>query len=123
MSCERPRCTAATRRRCPRQSSLLSGGGAGKPRANFSAYAACRRPLWLGTSWKRWRSECRQDPIDINSITPGAWSTRMTEEILRHGADAAGEAEMAAARATLKAGRKNFERLGRLVDFLFEPGV
>ena len=97
----------------------FSGGGASKPRANFSAYAASKTGVvrLVETLAEEWR----QDPIDINSIAPGALSTRMTEEILRHGADAAGEAEIAAARATLKAGRKNFERLGRLVDFLLSP--
>jgi len=97
----------------------FSGGGAGKARANFSAYAASKTGVvrLVETLAEEWR----QDPIDINSIAPGALSTRMTEEILQHGADAVGQAEVAAARATLTAGRKNFARLGRLVDFLVSP--
>ena len=97
----------------------FSGGGASKPRANFSAYAASKTGVvrLVETLAEEWR----QDLIDINSIAPGALSTRMTEEILRHGAEAAGKAEIAAARATLNAGRENFERLGRLVDFLLSP--
>lgn len=97
----------------------FSGGGAGKPRPNFSAYAASKTGVvrLVETLAEEWR----QDPIDINSIAPGALSTRMTEELLQHGADAAGEAEVAAARATLDASRENFDRLGRLVDFLLSP--
>ena len=97
----------------------FSGGGASKPRANFSAYAASKTAVvrLVETLAEEWR----RDAIDINSIAPGSLPTRMTEEILRKGADAAGEAEIAAARETLRAGAENFERLGRLVDFLLSP--
>jgi NAD(P)-dependent dehydrogenase (short-subunit alcohol dehydrogenase family) len=97
----------------------FSGGGASKPRANFSAYAASKTGVvrLVETLAEEWR----KDAIDINSIAPGALPTRMTEEVLRKGAEAAGDAEMAAARATVSAGAKNFERLGRLVDFLLSP--
>lgn len=94
----------------------FSGGGATKPRPNFSAYAASKTAVvrLVETLAEEWRGKA----IDINSIAPGALSTRMTEELVGKGADAAGEAEIAVARATLSAGRENFDRLGRLVDFL-----
>lgn len=97
----------------------FSGGGASKPRPNFSAYAASKTGVvrLVETLAEEWR----ETAIDINAIAPGPLPTRMTEEILRQGAEAAGEAEMAAARATLNAGHENFERLGRLVDFLLGP--
>jgi NAD(P)-dependent dehydrogenase (short-subunit alcohol dehydrogenase family) len=97
----------------------FSGGGASKPRANFSAYAASKTGVvrLVETLAEEWRDNA----IDINSIAPGALPTRMTEEILRKRAQEAGDAEIAAARATLNAGQENFERLGRLVDFLLSP--
>jgi len=97
----------------------FSGGGAGKARSNFSAYAASKTGVvrLVETLAEEWR----EDAIDINSIAPGALSTRMTQEILQQGIDGAGAAEVAAARATLNASRQNFERLGRLVDFLLSP--
>lgn len=97
----------------------FSGGGASKPRANFSAYAASKTGVvrLVETLAEEWR----ENAIDINSIAPGTLPTRMTEEILSNGAEAAGEAEIAMARATFDAGRQNFERLGRLVDFLLSP--
>jgi NAD(P)-dependent dehydrogenase (short-subunit alcohol dehydrogenase family) len=97
----------------------FSGGGASKPRANFSAYAASKTGVvrLVETLAEEWRAEA----IDINAIAPGTVPTRMTEEIMRTGPAAAGEAEITAARATLEAGRDNFERIGLLVDFLLSP--
>jgi len=97
----------------------FSGGGASKPRANFSAYAAAKTAVvrLVETLAEEWRANA----IDINAIAPGTLPTRMTEEILWNGAEAAGETEIAAARATLSAGHENFERLGGLVDFLLSP--
>jgi 3-oxoacyl-[acyl-carrier protein] reductase len=97
----------------------FSGGGASKPRANFSAYAASKTGLvrLVETLAEEWREE----PIDINSIAPGTVPTRMTEDVLRVGAEAAGETEIAVARAALVSGPESFERIGRLVDFLLSP--
>jgi NAD(P)-dependent dehydrogenase (short-subunit alcohol dehydrogenase family) len=97
----------------------FSGGGASKPRPNFSAYAASKTGVvrLVETLAEEWR----ESAIDINSIAPGTLATRMTEEILRNSAETAGQAEIATARATLDAGPENFERLGRLVDFLLSP--
>jgi NAD(P)-dependent dehydrogenase (short-subunit alcohol dehydrogenase family) len=97
----------------------FSGGGASKPRANFSAYAASKTGLvrLVETLAEEWREE----PIDINSIAPGTVPTRMTEDVLRVGAEAAGETEITVARATLVSGPESFERIGRLVDFLLSP--
>lgn len=97
----------------------FSGGGASKARANFSAYAASKTGLvrLVETLAEEWR----QDRIDINSIAPGTVPTRMTEDVLQIGANAAGEAEIAQARAALEAGSASFERIGHLVDFLLSP--
>jgi len=97
----------------------FSGGGASKPRANFSAYAASKTGVvrLVETLAEEWR----EIAIDINAIAPGAVPTRMTEEILRDGVEAAGEAEIAAAHATVRTGPESFERIGGLVDFLLSP--
>lgn len=94
----------------------FSGGGATKPRPNFSAYAAAKTGVvrLVETLAEEWRGKA----IDINSIAPGALPTRIIHEILRNGREAAGEHEIEAARATLAEGREGFERLGKLVDFL-----
>ena len=97
----------------------FSGGGASKARANFSAYAASKTGLvrLVETLAEEWREK----PIDINAIAPGTVPTRMTEDILQVGAEAAGEPEIAVARAALASGPESFERIGRLVDFLLSP--
>ncbi len=62
--------------------------------------------------------EWRAEGIDINAIAPGALPTRMTDEVIRAGASAAGESEVAGAKRTLDAGDAGFARMGDLVDFL-----
>lgn len=94
----------------------FSGGGASKPRANFSAYAASKTAVvrLVENLAEEWRGQ----PIDINAIAPGALPTAMTEEVLRLGATVAGEAEVAAAQRTLAETAAAFARLDGLVDFL-----
>ena len=94
----------------------FSGGGAAKSRPNFSAYAAAKAGVvrLVETLAEEWR----EIGVDINAIAPGPLPTRMTDEILRDGARTAGESEVTAARESASSGPENFERLGRLVDFL-----
>ena len=97
----------------------FSGGGAAKPRANFSAYSVSKTAVVrlvenLAEEWSG-------IPIDINAFAPGALPTKMTNQILELGASAAGEKEVANANDTLKLGSEAFERLGALVDFLLSP--
>ena len=76
----------------------MSGGGATSCRPNFSAYAAAKTAIVrlveiLAEEWKG-------NPIDINSIAPGAIYTRMTEEVIALGPKIVGEKEYASALKT-----------------------
>ncbi|HUI06858.1 MAG TPA: SDR family oxidoreductase [Verrucomicrobiae bacterium] len=104
--------------RCPRRAKVVcfSGGGAASPRPNFSAYGVAKAGIvrlveTLAAEW-------RELPVDINAVAPGAISTAMTEQILRAGAGAAGEKELAAARKQLAAGGQPMDKVVALVAFL-----
>ncbi len=65
----------------------LSGGGATSPRPDFSAYAAAKCRLVRLTETVA--DEVRADRIDVNAVAPGAMNTRMLDEVLAAGPDAA----------------------------------
>jgi len=107
--------------RCPRRAKIVcfSGGGAAAPRPNFSAYGVAKTAIvrlveTLAAEW-------RELPMDINVVAPGAINTAMTEQIVRAGAGAAGEKEVAAARKQLEAGGQPLEKAVALVEFLLSP--
>ena len=98
---------------------LFSGGGASKPRPNFSAYACAKTGLvrlaeCLAAEWK-------EMPIDINIVAPGAINTAMTREIVDLGPEAAGEAEFKRATSQLIEGGDSIEKLHELILFLLSP--
>lgn len=65
----------------------ISGGGATSPRPDFSAYAASKCALVRFT--ETIAEELRADKIDVNAVAPGAMNTRMLDELLCAGPDAA----------------------------------
>lgn len=94
----------------------FSGGGATKPRLNFSAYGVAKTGVvrlveTLAEEWK-------QTPIDINAIAPGAINTRLTDEVLALGPDVAGKAEYEAAQKQKQTGGASLGRALGLVEFL-----
>lgn len=68
---------------------VLSGGGATKPMAYLSAYAAAKAAIvrWAETL----AEEVRGRGIDVNSVAPGALNTRFLDEVLDAGPDKVGE--------------------------------
>lgn len=66
----------------------LAGGGASKPFARFSAYAASKAAVVRLT--ETLAEETKGSGIDINAIAPGAVNTRLLEHVLEAG-EAAGE--------------------------------
>ena len=67
---------------------LLSGGGATKPMACMSAYAASKAAVVrFGDTLAE---EVREFGIDVNSIAPGALNTRLLDEVLAAGPDKIG---------------------------------
>lgn len=96
----------------------ISGGGAASARPHFSAYAAskCALVRWTETI----AEELKADRIDVNAVAPGAMNTRMLEELIAAGPDAAPrEHEAAVERA--KSGGAAFERAAALVAWLASP--
>jgi 3-oxoacyl-[acyl-carrier protein] reductase len=105
--------------RSPRRAKIVcfSGGGATKPRPNFSAYAAAKAAIARLVE----TIAAEEGPsVDINAVAPGAVPTRMTEEILA-GGPAAGAAEVEAARKAKDAGGAPMARAIGLVEWLLSP--
>jgi 3-oxoacyl-[acyl-carrier protein] reductase len=65
----------------------ISGGGATGPRPDFSAYAASKTALVRLT--ETLAEELKGDRIDVNAVAPGAMNTRMLQELLDAGREAA----------------------------------
>jgi 3-oxoacyl-[acyl-carrier protein] reductase len=65
----------------------ISGGGATSPRPDFSAYGASKCALVRLT--ETLAEELREEKIDVNAVAPGAMNTRMLDELLIAGPDAA----------------------------------
>ena len=66
----------------------FSGGGAFNPRPNFSAYAASKTAVVRLT--ETLAEELKEYNIQVNAISPGAVNTKMLEEVLETGPEAAG---------------------------------
>ncbi|MBD5656445.1 MAG: SDR family oxidoreductase, partial [Candidatus Eremiobacteraeota bacterium] len=74
---------------------IMSGGGATKPMAHLSAYAASKSAVVrLGETLA---DELRDDNIPVNMIAPGAVNTRMLDELLTAGAERIGAFNYASA--------------------------
>jgi len=110
-------------RRCPRRAKIVcfSGGGATKPRPNFSAYGAAKTAVVRLV--ETLAEELRSEPLDINAIAPGAIYTRLTEEVLRLGPAVVGEAEYQAAlkQKNSGTGEAPLKRALKLVELLLSP--
>lgn len=108
-------------RRASRRAKVVcfSGGGATKPRPNFSAYGVAKTGIVRLV--ETIAEEEQGQPLDINAIAPGAINTRLTDEVLRLGPDVVGTAEYAAARKQKDSGGASLEKALGLVDWLLSP--
>jgi 3-oxoacyl-[acyl-carrier protein] reductase len=98
----------------------LSGGGATKARANFSAYGAAKTAIVRLV--ENIADENRGQPLDINAIAPGAINTRLTDEVIRLGPAVVGQAEYDTA-LKQKAGTDGatLARALGLIEYLLSP--
>jgi 3-oxoacyl-[acyl-carrier protein] reductase len=107
--------------RAPRRAKVVafSGGGATKPRVNFSAYGVAK--TGVVRLIETLAEELREQPIDLNSIAPGAINTRLTDEVLALGPTVAGAAEYAAAVKQKASGGASLDKALGLVEWLLSP--
>src|SRR5688572_15961384 len=107
--------------KAPRRAKIVcfSGGGATKPRVNFSAYGVAKTGVVRLV--ETIAEEERSRPFDINAIAPGAIHTRLTDEVLALGPAVVGEAEYAAAQRQQAAGTAPLEKALGLVEWLLSP--
>jgi NAD(P)-dependent dehydrogenase (short-subunit alcohol dehydrogenase family) len=108
-------------RRNPRRAKIVcfSGGGATRPRPNFSAYGVSKTAVVRLVETVA--DEERDAPLDINAVAPGAINTRLTDEILALGPASAGAAEYDAALRQKETGGASLERALDLVEWLLSP--
>ena len=97
----------------------FSGGGATKPRVNFSAYGVAKTGVVRLV--ETIAEEERDRPLDINAIAPGAINTRLTDEVIALGPERAGAAEFAAAQKQKATGGASLERALDCVEWLLSP--
>jgi NAD(P)-dependent dehydrogenase (short-subunit alcohol dehydrogenase family) len=97
----------------------FSGGGATKPRANFSAYGVAKTGVVRLV--ETIAEEERGRLLDINALAPGAINTRLTDEVLALGPAAVGAAEFAAAEKQKKSGGGSLEKALDCVEWLLSP--
>lgn len=97
----------------------FSGGGAAKPRANFSAYGVAKTGVVRLV--ETIADESRDVALDINAIAPGAINTRLTDEVLTKGPDVVGAAEYAAAQKQKASGGGSLDKALGLVEWLLSP--
>ena len=107
--------------RAPRRAKVIgfAGGGATKARANFSGYAAAKTAVVR--LFETVAEELREQPIDLNVVSPGIINTRLTAEVLTIGPAVAGEADYT---AVLKQRDDDSAPLAKaigLVDWLLSP--
>ena len=107
--------------RAPRRAKVIafSGGGATKPRVNFSAYGVAK--TGVVRLIETLAEELRDQPIDLNSIAPGAINTRLTDEVLALGPKVTGTAEYAAAQKQKASGGASLNKALGLVEWLLSP--
>lgn len=94
----------------------LSGGGATKARANFSAYGAAKTAVVRLV--ENIAEENRDRPLDINAIAPGAINTRLTDEVIRLGPTVVGQAEYDTAVKQKASGGGSLDRALGLIEYL-----
>lgn len=94
----------------------FSGGGATKARPNFSAYGAAKTGVVRLV--ETLAEELQNEPIDLNSVAPGAINTRLTDEVINLGSAVAGESEYRAALKQKATGGASLEKALDLVEWL-----
>ena len=97
----------------------FSGGGATKPRTNFSAYGVAKTGVVRLV--ETIAEEERARPLDINALAPGAINTRLTDEVLALGPDKVGPAEYASAQKQKATGGASLDRALDCVEWLISP--
>ncbi len=107
--------------RAPRRAKVVcfSGGGATKPRANFSAYGVAKTGVVRLV--ETIAEEERGRAFDINALAPGAINTRLTDEVLALGPAVAGEAEYSSAQKQKASGGGSLEKALDCVEWLLSP--
>jgi NAD(P)-dependent dehydrogenase (short-subunit alcohol dehydrogenase family) len=97
----------------------FSGGGATKPRVNFSAYGVAKTGILRLV--ETIAEELKDQPIDLNAVAPGAINTRLTDEVIALGPKVVGEAEYQAAVKQKASGGSPLAKAVGLVDWLLSP--
>lgn len=97
----------------------FSGGGATKARPNFSAYGVAKTGVVRLV--ETLAEELQHEPLDINSVAPGAINTRLTDEVIKLGPNVSGEAEYRAALKQKEQGGASLEKALDLVEWLLSP--
>ena len=94
---------------------MLTGGGATKPRPNFTAYATAKTALVRFA--ETLADEVQEHNVQVNCMAPGAAYTSMTDEILRAG-ESAGWREQEDAQQVRQSGGIAPEKQIQLAAFL-----
>ena len=94
----------------------LSGGGATKPLAGLSAYAASKAAVVRLS--ETLAEELREHHVDVNAIAPGPLNTRMLDEILLAGPGRVGDAYYQQALAQQRSGGASLRGAAELAVFL-----
>ena len=94
----------------------LSGGGATRPRANFSAYATAKAGLVRFS--ETLADEVKAFGVRVNCIAPGAMKTSLQSDVIEKGANIAGRLEYDFAKKVFSEGGDNMNRVADLVHFL-----
>jgi NAD(P)-dependent dehydrogenase (short-subunit alcohol dehydrogenase family) len=107
--------------RAPRRAKVIgfAGGGATKARPNFSGYGAAKTAVVR--LFETVAEELRQQPIDLNVISPGIINTRLTAEVLTLGPAVAGEADYKAVLKQKDDDRAPLAKAIGLVEWLLSP--
>nr|MBP7216772.1 SDR family oxidoreductase [Candidatus Omnitrophota bacterium] len=93
----------------------LSGGGAASPRKNLSAYASAKAAVVRFT--ETLAEEVSEYNIQVNAIAPGAVSTAMTKDIIKHRREA-GKSEVSVAQQCLAGRGASVDSAAGLAVFL-----
>ncbi len=94
----------------------VSGGGATNPLPRLTSYAASKAAVVRFA--ESLADEVREFNIDVNSVAPGALDTRMLDEVLASGPDAAGAAFHTRMQRIKEQGGTPLEKAASLVVFL-----
>ena len=97
----------------------FSGGGATKPRANFSAYGTAKTAIVRLV--ETIAEEERGRALDINALAPGGINTRLTDEVLALGPAAVGQPEYDSALKQKSSGSGSIEKALDCVEWLLSP--